>query len=99
MDLFIRLWGEVAIYLSIHPAIIILVSAARIVFVVTYVEALLFLKLHWLMQLPILDFSTMKKYLFEILFKARVEWHDSDWVNLHVSDVTATRMLPRRLPG
>ena len=75
-----------------------IISAARVVFIVTGVEALLFLKFSRLVQLPVLDHATMTEHLFEVAFEACVEGHHSVGIHLHVGNIASTSMLPSRLP-
>ena len=73
-------------------------SAARIVLVVTNIEALLLFELFWLMQLPLLHFSAMAENLFDVIGQAKVKGHDAGWIDLHIGDIAAASVLPRRLP-
>ena len=50
------------------------------------------------MQLPLLHFSTMAENLFDVIGQAKVKGHDAGWIDLHIGDIAAASVLPRRLP-
>ena len=50
------------------------------------------------MQLPLLHFSAMAENLFDVIGQAKVKGHDAGWIDLHIGDIAAASVLPRRLP-